>query len=459
MKNLIRILLLILTFQSDFFAQCDGFYILCNQNEVDSFLIKNGPCDSVDVLKIGGLPDLCGEISDLSPLLGIKYIRSLQLINLPKLMTLDGLDSLSEVGRLDFSLSNTRDFKGIRNLKKVTTLLHNFINYEELEGIPDLSMYENLSKISEYMEITGEVVLNNPNPNLIPDSNENPEFLLIVKNMRIYNDFSKLIRPDLTQFSGLSIINIEKDSISLKGLEHIQEFKYLILRQLEDIDADLISHIEFEDLYLNDYIDSNNKTVFNLKNLEEFSINQYHNLEDIQEITPNLTAVSGLLFIQNNPELKDLNLFNNFEPPHRKSVLPDFLNGQYNIIIKGNPQLDSCNIDMLCKAIEMYPDSILIEDNGIACNLEEVMAYCETVSSQDLDQVESIKIYPNPTSDNIEITGLPYIEKCELYNNDGKLLKTYYNTSLLNMSEFSAGLYTIRIAGKHKVIIRKVLKI
>ncbi|RLD43300.1 MAG: hypothetical protein DRI86_10240 [Bacteroidetes bacterium] len=65
-----------------------------------------------------------------------------------------------------------------------------------------------------------------------------------------------------------------------------------------------------------------------------------------------------------------------------------------------------------------------------------------------IDRSNSISLYPNPTTQSISISGVDpdRVSKIYLFNNMGKLIKTYSpNTSKINMESYSLGVYYLRI--------------
>ena len=129
------------------------------------------------------------------------------------------------------------------------------------------------------------------------------------------------------------------------------------------------------------------------------------------------------------------------------------------------------NVSQVFKCIN-YPSSFsgftgqnLISGNTIE-NTNSLSASC-TLSSNEFDLVESIKVYPNPASNYVTIEiGLSDVNlKIEFINDLGQILKTNEiiqgNTSIhLETYDLNNGIYFIRISDKqiskyHKLIIQK----
>lgn len=78
---------------------------------------------------------------------------------------------------------------------------------------------------------------------------------------------------------------------------------------------------------------------------------------------------------------------------------------------------------------------------------------------------ESFNLYPNPASEKCQLTGLPVMEittSIELLNTQGQLIRTYSmeasNSSVeLDLSGLSSGVYYVQIAGKERLLHKKLI--
>ena len=71
--------------------------------------------------------------------------------------------------------------------------------------------------------------------------------------------------------------------------------------------------------------------------------------------------------------------------------------------------------------------------------------------------LESIAVYPNPTTGNLYIDAMD-VQKVECYNQMGQLVGVYDNANELNISDLSNGVYMLRITVPQGVTMRKVVK-
>lgn len=108
-----------------------------------------------------------------------------------------------------------------------------------------------------------------------------------------------------------------------------------------------------------------------------------------------------------------------------------------------------------CDSTIVYNISYGAETKEVDC----IKTYIDTTSSLNDVQQETIKIYPNPTTDIVYIDNLPNNSTIELYNTSGMLIKKSNNKDILNMSELETGVYYIRIINdNNKNITKKIIK-
>jgi hypothetical protein len=67
-----------------------------------------------------------------------------------------------------------------------------------------------------------------------------------------------------------------------------------------------------------------------------------------------------------------------------------------------------------------------------------------------------IIIYPNPTKDIINIAGNEF--SINIYNAIGELIISEENPSIIDLSIYSAGMYTLQILYKNNIITKQIIK-
>lgn len=97
---------------------------------------------------------------------------------------------------------------------------------------------------------------------------------------------------------------------------------------------------------------------------------------------------------------------------------------------------------------EIYIDDILIEEIG------------PTMGINDLTTV-ALQLYPNPIQDIVNVTHTETIEKLQLYNNTGQLLKAETPNALqtqIDLSAYSSGIYFVSIESMGNISRKKIIK-
>jgi uncharacterized Ntn-hydrolase superfamily protein len=85
------------------------------------------------------------------------------------------------------------------------------------------------------------------------------------------------------------------------------------------------------------------------------------------------------------------------------------------------------------------------------------ISYCDSISSNIIAQKNDIKIHPNPTNDLFTISNVEQSNKIELFNLNGKYLKTVMG-STVSLREYSEGIYILKVIFKDRIEEIKVIK-
>ena len=176
---------------------------------------------------------------------------------------------------------------------------------------------------------------------------------------------------------------------------------------------------------------------------------------------PNLVRVGGSLVILHNKELEQIELplisslgKISFTVNQELSelVIPRDCIIEDVIRIQLNPNFTSCTIPPICRSITEHGNASIVVGNAPGCNnLAEVIETCEDVlSSVTTSSFENLTLYPNPFTNNINIsnpTGEPL--KIELYNTLGERIKSTIvekdNLININTADLHSGMYMLRI--------------
>lgn len=96
------------------------------------------------------------------------------------------------------------------------------------------------------------------------------------------------------------------------------------------------------------------------------------------------------------------------------------------------------------------PKSILIDNVVIAES---------GATSIDTDAIgTAVSVYPNPTTDMVSVNGVENVSALEVYSLSGQIVASAKATSSINVSNLSAGTYTLLIKSEGAVIAKKIVK-
>ncbi len=382
---------------------------LTNQEQVEQFKTDYPNCTKIDgTITIKGKTNINFSVIDLSPLLGLEEVGGDLIVSSTHVNSVVGLDSLQRVGG-DLVLNFNRKLHSITALISLTEIEGDF----KFDGSPDLESLSGLESLQsvgkslklDFLGITtlqGLDALTEIGESLFIGCRE-LRTLAGLDNLEtlgggIYivgtplNDITALGKlktipwtvtfkgTRLRNFRGLDSIKILhqmeviwNDSLeSFKGLENIASIKNMLSidgnNELSHLHG-LSSLTSVKQLNI-----VNNDALIDLTDLQINQITEGLVIEDNDALThlgglENLSAINTVS-IQNNSSLQDLEGLTN-------------LTQAGNINISDNPELDFCNIEMNCIALEQG-GNIIIEKNGQFCrDLVVVSCTCETPDGTD----------------------------------------------------------------------------
>lgn len=191
-------------------------------------------------------------------------------------------------------------------------------------------------------------------------------------------------------------------------------------------------------------------------------------LEDpIADIT--ISQDNNELVFTSTGELFGLNIFSsngNYVTMSTPTVLaPDMMsatniNGNtYNIGLctayTPSDNTDIMRVPFTCTSAETLTFNMIINKNSVT---KTVNVGCAVGINE--NATESINIYPNPTSDKFEITGLSN-GTIEIMNAQGQIVSSKYVTcgvSTIDISKLSRGVYTMKLKTNNGIMVKKLIK-
>lgn len=107
------------------------------------------------------------------------------------------------------------------------------------------------------------------------------------------------------------------------------------------------------------------------------------------------------------------------------------------------------------------PDMTADDGKVVLLNNIAVEGLETALSTESFDAIQDLKVFPNPTNDQIKIQASQVINKVSIYNVFGKLVHTDATDSsnlLIDMSKLSSGVYLLKISANNTTMNRKIIK-
>ncbi len=352
------------------------------------------------------------------------------------------MDNLQSVGEyLRIGDINVPNLSGLENLSTIGGNLR----------VENNNSLENLNGLEQLTQINSSILLQN-NPELIS--------LMGLENLTtVLGDFTIDNNPSITNinslqsltFTGARLLVARNDQLpNLVGLENLNS----------------VGELSIDD----------NQTLTSLEGLTSltevngnFSINANFNLYDISSLT-NINIIEGNLSITNT-RTETLNVFENINAINGRLNISNNtqlvnIDGIRNIDgttitelwIQINSLLSQCAVESVCNFLNINPANTNIVLNATGCeNREEVEAACALGTEE--NQITELKIYPNPTNGTFEISGLKE-GTIEIIDSQGRKVKDYIlGSDQLTISEFSQGIYFIKITSENTFTTKQLVKI
>lgn len=340
------------------------------------------------------------------------------------------------------TLGNISNLNGLNPITEINGYLHVFCN-EDLETLAGL---ENLTAVGGSVDITKNPSLNSLSA--LSNITEYFDYFSIINNQSLLNlnglenlaivheGFYVNTNSNLTDISALSNLKYVGESIELTGLISLIDFTGL--SGLDTVEATLF-------IKGNDELESLTG-LNNLKYVGGLDLAGNFVLDDITALS-NLETLKGSLFIQNNFTLPSLSGLDNFIPDSL-----DFL------FIQACNNLTYCHVKSICDYLDTGGDHF-IEFNENNCNSsEEILSWCDSVSTSLVDLSLDIELFPNPTSDKIQIVTNSNLKlKNELSDASGKILQNGFDNAI-DLSAYANGLYFIKLTANEQSWIERIVK-
>ena len=136
-------------------------------------------------------------------------------------------------------------------------------------------------------------------------------------------------------------------------------------------------------------------------------------------------------------------------------INPDSRNG---ILTQG----DSPSLNNVFRALKFSYDYPAFMDRDLTpqepIELDPDLSNCTLLNIKEFNSIPEITLYPNPTTKDITVVSERRIEKLELYNSLGQLIKTKNYSNSIDLSNNTTGVYILRIYTENGILTKKILK-
>jgi hypothetical protein len=125
--------------------------------------------------------------------------------------------------------------------------------------------------------------------------------------------------------------------------------------------------------------------------------------------------------------------------------------------ITQNQFLSDCAIISFCEYLSLPSRSVDIQQNANGCaSITQVEAACALGTVE--NQLSEVKIYPNPSTGTIEISGL-HEGNLEIFDSQGRIVKHFkVEENSYSISELSSGIYLVKITSEKASVIKQLIK-
>jgi hypothetical protein len=93
----------------------------------------------------------------------------------------------------------------------------------------------------------------------------------------------------------------------------------------------------------------------------------------------------------------------------------------------------------------------------VVCDSVLIAKFERNVGISNIDNLEDLDLYPNPTTGIITFNRTD-IKKVEVLDAVGRTIMAVENTHIINLSKLTKGYYTLRITTAEGVAVRKVIR-
>ena len=402
----------------------DGDLILRSQAEVDSFLLRNTDCNTINGDLWIGSQDSLSDIKNLEGLQNINTVNgALRIINNPILEDAAGLSRLREIHGVIEIVNND----SLRTLQQVPIITNSIKGYLLTDNKNlEIGLGVTVDTLNGSIQI-----LDNPNLRGFP-----------ITSVSILGDVQLSGCPMVGRLASSYPLENVKGDIILSELEHWNGFWGF--NNLTFVQNNLV----VQNCGISGFYGLHNIDTI----MGDFILQGNNNLEQISSLH-SLRFLGGQLKIKNNNRLKGINQLDSI--PYEN--IANINSSMYDIELTENDSLQLCNSELFCRLVSENDKTYNIQNNGMGCNSPvEVSQSCWTTSTKPLKELKYL-IYPNPFEDQLIIQVDEKVQVV-IYSVNGRVLfRNVFNPGKheIELQDLSPGMYFVKMGNE---VIEKVIK-
>lgn len=374
---------------------------------------------NVTAINLSGLPKLKKLLAFNQPITGINFtvcpqLQEIDIVNSACFMSTINVNNLG-------SLTSLKAYRGAPNDQSVP------VNLQQLQAV-------NCTQLTN-LEISGNYELTNIN---LQNCSSLQKLVLgyHLNGSSVFNNYPELTTLNVTQCSALNELGLAHTKISSVNISDCIALKRLELMYndyLNQLDVSNNTLLEYMLIHYSPLISQLNTT--NNIHLKEVNFNHCPQLTQLD-----FSTASHLdeFYLWNMSNLLSANIRNN---SHESMY----------VFHNTNPNLSVCvDNNQLNELVLEYPNINFTNSCDITLNTQNT----------NLDKI-SIKIFPNPTKDFVEINALETIKNIQIVDTQGKMIfnKNYsQNHAKIDLSSHPSGVYIFKIVTDKNKISKKIIK-
>ncbi|GLB47784.1 T9SS type A sorting domain-containing protein [Neptunitalea lumnitzerae] len=125
--------------------------------------------------------------------------------------------------------------------------------------------------------------------------------------------------------------------------------------------------------------------------------------------------------------------------------------------------IDNCSVSSITidqdtfTTIGTYTVTLTVTDSSNNQSTATAIVTIQDTMGLEDEELETLKVYPNPATTAVTVTGSVEIEKLQLFNLQGQLINTSFSNNIAT-NNIAPGIYLLKIHGNNKVVTKRIIK-